>query len=789
MAEAPLGVAPFTPGAHATRPREPGLLSYVPGRERYRIAGDETLTLSLAPGDEVTLTDREGGQICEIVAITEGGGDGLAALGLKAEGSSRTVAGLAGSPDPSAMRLLALLKAGRLEPESAPAARAFGPGSAAGSKVCVTAERPLLLLLGTPGEPMPAAGGMPPTAIGVEVQRKQFEVTESRPLPPPLAEPRLEIRVNRASTEAYEVAEGEYIQVIDVDGRQCTDFICLTRCGLDGGQETGIHLTATRTMLGATYPGPGLSSKFFDPEMRPLVEVVRDTCRRHDAFNFACTRKYYENVGYPGHVNCTDNFNAALEPYGVRPRAGWEAINLFYNTWLDDHHRISFDASWSRPGDYVLFRAATDLICGSSACPDDIDAINGWNPTDIHVRVYPAKNLFSKAVAYRMTPDSEAKLTRETAFHPRTSALTRNFTEYRGYWMPTSYTGHGKSEEYYACREKATILDLSPLRKFEVLGPDAEALMQWTLTRDVRRLALGQVVYSAMCYEHGGMLDDGTLFKLGDHNFRWVGGDEYDGEWLREQAKTQGLQVLIKSATDQLHNLAVQGPRSREILKRVVWTPPTRPSIEELGWFRFTVGRIGDFEGVPLVVSRTGYTGELGYEVFCHPKDALAVWDAIWRAGGPDGLTPMGFDALDTLRIEAGLAFAGYEFDDQTDPFEAGIGFTVPKNKQDDYVGRAALAERRAHPQRCLVGLELKGNEPARHGDCVHAGRAQVGVVTSGTFSPILRRNLALCRLNVGYAESGTALEVGKLDGHQRRIAATVVPFPFYDPEKTRVRA
>ena len=189
------------------------------------------------------------------------------------------------------------------------------------------------------------------------------------------------------------------------------------------------------------------------------------------------------------------------------------------------------------------------------------------------------------------------------------------------------------------------------------------------------------------------------------------------------------------------------------------------------------------------MVSRTGYTGELGYEVFCHPSDAPAVWDAIFEAGAEHGLVPMGLSALDILRIEAGLIFAGYEFCDQTDPYEAGIGFTVPlKTKEDDFIGRDALLGRRDNPQRRLVGLEVDGGEPAAHGDGVYAGRNQVGVVTSGTISPTLRKNIALCRMAVEHAEIGTAVEVGKLDGHEKRIAAEVVRYPFYDPDKTRVR-
>jgi aminomethyltransferase len=333
-------------------------------------------------------------------------------------------------------------------------------------------------------------------------------------------------------------------------------------------------------------------------------------------------------------------------------------------------------------------------------------------------------------------------------------------------------------------------MDLSPLRKFEVTGPDAESLLQYALTRNVRKLAVGQVVYTSMCYEHGGMIDDGTLFRLGDNNFRWIGGDGYGGIWLREQAQKLGLKAWVRSSTDQLHNVALQGPKSRDILREVIWTPPAQPSLDELGWFRFTIGRIGGFDGAPVVVSRTGYTGELGYEIFCHPKDALTVFDAVWQAGEPHGLMPLGLQALDMLRIEAGLAFYGYEFCDQTDPFEAGIDFTVPlTSKNEDFIGREALVRRKAHPQKMLVGLEMEGEEPIGHGDCIHVGRAQVGVITSATRSPVLKKTIALARLDVTQGEPGAQVEVGKLDGHQKRLPARVVRFPHYDPEKTRVRS
>jgi aminomethyltransferase len=259
---------------------------------------------------------------------------------------------------------------------------------------------------------------------------------------------------------------------------------------------------------------------------------------------------------------------------------------------------------------------------------------------------------------------------------------------------------------------------------------------------------------------------------------------------LRQLAEKLGLKAWVRSSTDQLHNVAVQGPKSRDILREVVWTPPTQPTVAELGWFRFTIGRIGGFDGVPMVVSRTGYTGELGYEIFCHPKDALTVFDAIWKAGEPHGLKPLGLEALDMVRIEAGLAFAGYEFCDQTDPFEAGIGFTVPlRSKNEDFVGRDALIRRQTHPHRKLVGLEMEGDEPVKHGDCIHVGRAQVGTITSATRSPILKKTIALARVDVNHSAIGTEVEIGKLDGQQKRLPGRIVRFPHYDPDKTRVRA
>ncbi|GAB5471395.1 MAG: DUF1989 domain-containing protein [Rhodospirillales bacterium] len=773
---------------------QPGLARRRPGEERYRVPAGGSLVIALAAGDRLTLLNPEGLQAGEVAAFTLDGRPAHGQLGAPPPSASHgPLEGLlAGLSDGSqtAQRVAAGLTRQGIDWRRAEGLRLFGDDGPPGEAAHFTAAEPLVVALAAPGVAMAPEDQIPPSDLEAFVQRRHPLAAADLPLPDPLADPRDEIRVRARTAEAFEVKAGEYIQVIDVAGRECSDCGCFSSAALARGKEFMPDMITTRSLMGHIYPLPGLFDKYYDFNAQAMLEVIQDTVGRHDTFGVACTAKYYDDVGFPGHVNCSENFNRALAPYGVEARRAWATINFFYNTAIDESHLYTLDEPWSRPGDYVLLRATQDLVCCSSACPDDISPANGWTPSDIHVRVYEPETLFKKSVAYRMTTDASPRETRETGFHPRTSALTRQMGEYRGFWLPNHYHNEGLEAEYWACREAAIVMDLSALRKFEILGPDAETLLQTALTRNVRKLAEGQVVYSAICYEHGGMIDDGTLFRMGPDSFRWVCGDDYCGIWLRELAEKLGLKVWVKSATDQLHNLSLQGPKSREILSQIVWTPDARPSVTEIDWFRYTVGRIGDHNGVPLVVSRTGYTGELGYEIWCHPRDGVAVWDAVMEAGAPFGLKPLGLAALDVLRIESGLIFYGYEFDEQVDPFEAGIGFTVPlKSKSDDFVGRAALLRRKENPQRRLVGLELDSNEAAQHGDCVHIGRPQIGVVTSGARSPILRKSVALARLDIAHAEIGTEVEVGGLDGHQKRIPAKVVPFPFYDPEKKKPRS
>jgi len=768
----------------------PGIINIPDDTERYLVEALGSVIVEIGSGDKITVIDKEGMQPCELYGFDASGKSDPSVLDAKPDRSSNGLRAIMAGSSKSARRARKSLERRGINIAKAKSVRVFSGKSPAGDQAQFTVQRDGILVVCAPGEKMDALLQNTATPVELIIKRTRARSPEEQRLPEPLADPVLDIRIKSSTAESFSVKSGEYIQIIDVSGRQCSDFQAFAIRKLDQGKQLALDATITRSLLGLANPIPGIPAKAFDREMEPLVEVIQDTCGRHDVFLTACNSRYYEDLGYPGHVNCSDNFNKALSPFDIEHRKGWEALNYFYNTNIDDNNQIYFDEPWSRPGDYVLMRALTDLVCVASACPCDIDAANGWNPTDIHVRTYAANEDFKRATAFRMTTNAEPVLTKQTAFHEKFEALTRDFTEYNGYWLPNRFNNDGPVEEYWAAREKAVVMDLSALRKFEITGPDAEALLQYCVTRNIRKLSPGQVVYTAMCYEHGGMIDDGTVYRLAQDNFRWIGGNDISGIWLREQAQKLGLKVWVRSSTDQMHNIAVQGPNSREILKQFIWTHPKQPSMEELGWFRFAPARLRDFDGTALVVSRTGYSGELGYELFCHPDDAHEIFDAVWEAGQNFGLKPLGLEALDWIRIEAGLIFAGYEFDDQTDPFEAGIGFTVPlKTKEDDFIGRDALIERKAHPQKKLVGLGIHSQELVGKGDCVHIGRPQIGEVTSGMRSPVLKKNIALARMDITHAAPGTEVEIGKLDGHQKRLPATVVTFPHYDPKKEKPRS
>ena len=243
--------------------------------ERGAVSGGGTRLWRLAAGDRVSVTDPQGLQPCDIVLST-----GATLLGAFPPGAS-----------------------GR-------GVRVLGDANPAGASFAFTVEAETDCLVSAPGVPMPPDAQHPPTALIVEIFRAA--ASPAHDLPPPLSEPKRDLRVPAATAAAYRVAAGDYIQVIDVDGRQCSDFLAFDAIDLDGGREYGIDPTTTRTLMGASTPAPGLHAKFFDGRMHPLVEVVQDTVGRHDTFMLACAAKYYDDLGYPGHANCTDNFNAAL---------------------------------------------------------------------------------------------------------------------------------------------------------------------------------------------------------------------------------------------------------------------------------------------------------------------------------------------------------------------------------------------------------------------------------------------------------------------------------------------
>ena len=760
-------------------------IKYEGNCETYQILGGEAISIDLKSGDSVEVVDVEGDQQCSLLAFNSKNSSSLTELAWNTK--PKSIINEVAPGDCSDM-LKKILEHNQINSKKLDSAELFSASNPANSRQSFETKSDTLCMFDAKGGHMSVDMQNTPTEILINVSRLNPSNPSER-LPEPLAKITREIRVKDSSAIAYKVKAGEYIQIIDVEGQQCSDFQAFLQKDLDNNLELCLDPTVTRSQMLSSYPAPGTHDKFYNQNSVPLVEVIQDTVCRHDTFGLACNAKYYDDRGFPGHISCTDNFNKSLSEYGVDSRKNWVAVNLFFNTAIEECHSLTSDVSWSRPGDYVLFRAVDDLVCVSSACPDDTSSSNGWNPTDIHVRIYSESNHFPSATAFRPDPQSIPTMTKETGFHKNTSKLTKNFDNYNGYWLPLEYTNLGAIKEYWQCREGVAMIDLAPLRKFEIYGQDAEALMQYSITKDVRKLAIGQVVYSAMCYENGCMVDDGTLFRLDENNFRWIGGSDDGGKLLRKVANEKGLDVRVKSSTDQLHNVAVQGPKSRETLAKIIWTPKLQTSLEDLKWFRFTIGRIGGEFGIPVMVSRTGYSGELGYEVFAHPNDCEAVWNSIAEAGEEFGICPLGLNALDILRIEAGLIFAGYEFSDQTDPFEAGIAFTVPlKTKEENFSGKESLILRKNSPQRVLVGLELDSNEVALHGGGVYIGKQQVGVITSATRSPILKKNIALCRISVSESQIDNEVEVGKLDGHQKRLKAKVVRFPFYDPEKTRVR-
>jgi aminomethyltransferase len=390
-----------------------------------------------------------------------------------------------------------------------------------------------------------------------------------------------------------------------------------------------------------------------------------------------------------------------------------------------------------------------------------------------------------------------------TPFHRRTFALSQAhaWRRWAGYVMASAYE-LSHEREYAAIRNAAALLDVTPLYKYHVAGREAAALLDRVVTRDVRKCAVGQVLYTPWCNAAGKVLDDGTVVRLADDWFRLTSA-EPSLRWLH--LNSVGLDVVIEDVSDRLAAVAIQGPTSREILRQL-----GAGGIGDLKYFR---AMSADVAAVPVTITRTGYTGDLGYELWLANEHAEPVWDALVAIGADYGLVPAGLLALDIARIEAGLILQDVDYvsanhaliDAQlSSPFELNLGWAVSRGK-GPYVGRRALeAERASGPAWAFVGLEvdwpslealyaavhLPPRLPAtawRTSVPIYRQGAQVGYATSGCWSPLLKKYLALAHLEMPHGTVGTSVEMEiTVEHRRRRAAAQVVKLPFFDPERKR---
>jgi aminomethyltransferase len=396
-----------------------------------------------------------------------------------------------------------------------------------------------------------------------------------------------------------------------------------------------------------------------------------------------------------------------------------------------------------------------------------------------------------------------------TAFHPRTAPLNRKsqWREWSGYYAASAYAD-APDIEYNAIREAAALIDVSPLFKYLVSGPDATKLVDRVTVRDTTKLKMNQVWYTCWCDERGKVVDDGTITRLEENTYRWTAADP-SLRWFRLGAS--GLDVRIDEVTEATAALALQGPLARDVLEAVTGQP-----FGDLRYFRRRPARIGN---LPVDVTRTGYTGDLGYELWVDSENAVKLWDAVMEAGRPFGVRPAGMLALDIARVEAGLILLEVDYtssrhaliaEQAYSPFELGILGRFVAFDKGDFVGKRALQleQSAGGPPRRLVGLEIDwaGIEainadqdlppavPATTSRVpvpLFANRRQVGRVTSTTWSPILKKAIALASVVAEFATAGTKLQVEwTVEARRGRVDGTVVDLPFFDPpRKTAIAA
>ena len=400
----------------------------------------------------------------------------------------------------------------------------------------------------------------------------------------------------------------------------------------------------------------------------------------------------------------------------------------------------------------------------------------------------------------KFTANTQLKL---SPFFERTSKLneSQEWRRWAGYLAATSYELTHENE-YFAIRTKAALLDISPLKKYIVEGPDAQNLLDRLVTRNIAICKVGQVMYTPWCDEEGKVIDDGTVQRLSENKFR-ITSAEPNLEWI--ESNSTGMDVMIKDDSYSTAALALQGPNSRAILNAV-----SSKSLDSLKFFWMIDTT---FENIPVTISRTGYTGDLGYEIWMDPNDALSVWDLLMNKGKTFGITPTGLHALDIARVEAGLILLDVDYistrhalieSRKSSPYELGLGWSV-KLKKKNFIGKARLLEEFENSSEwSFVGIEIEWTGFEKHyraaglapglpstawrtSTPLYNNNEQVGYATSGTWSPLLKRYIALAHVKSKYAKEGSELMFELKVEHFRKLTkATVVKTPFYDPERKR---
>jgi len=390
-----------------------------------------------------------------------------------------------------------------------------------------------------------------------------------------------------------------------------------------------------------------------------------------------------------------------------------------------------------------------------------------------------------------------------TPFHSRTSALcvSHNWRVWSGYLVASSYeVVHGR--EYHAIRNAAALIDVSPLYKYDIDGPDALRFVNRVITRDAAKCALQQAMYTCLCDEEGKVIQDGTIFRLGERRLRFHLA-EPSLRWF--QMNAAGMAVTIRDVSEQVAAVALQGPTSREILKRLA-----DGELDRLKFFRFTSANVGQ---VQAMVSRTGYTGDLGYELWVPAARAEEVWDRLMEAGKAYGITPAGMLALDMARLEAGFILLEVDYtsaekalipSQKYSPFEIGLGWTVNLEKPGFVGRRALLEEKRRGSSRQLIGLEIDWEDYERlyqeaalapqlptaawrGGVPVYRDDRQVGQATTGGWSPMIKKYIALATVQSKFSQLGAELSLEMtVEYVRKKVKATVVKPPFFDPPRKR---